>query len=79
MIVEALPIRSHGLFLGRSVLSLTARTICRHIVVEERPEHLLDTILPTEFSTSFVADPRSLVFAVAALDLLVLANEDLFL
>jgi hypothetical protein len=58
---------------------LTTRTICRHIVVEERPEHLLDAILATEFSSSFVADPRSLVFAVAALDLLVLANEDLFL
>lgn len=79
MVVEALPIRSHGLFLGRSVLSLATRTVCRHIVVEKRPEHLLDAVLPTEFSSSFVADPRSLIFAVTALDLLVLANKNLFL
>jgi len=77
--VEALPVRGHGLFLGRRLDALAGIPVGADIVVQEGAEDVFDAVLPAELPPAAVVDPGALVLAVAALHLLVLARQDLFL
>lgn len=74
-VVHAFPLRRHGLLL----------CWCFHVahspvltpIVREEPRHeLLDAVLAADLETAVKGDPCSLVFAVASLDLFVLARLD---
>lgn len=76
VVVKAFSVGSHCLFLGWSILALAARTVGRNIVIEQRSQELLYSVLATKFSPSLVADPSALILSVPALDLLVLASQN---
>ena len=80
--VESLPLRSHRLFLRGGVQMIAhgaTGTIGSHVIFQQRPQQFLDVIFATQVHAPLVLHPRSLIFAIPALHLLMLTRCDLLL